>query len=80
MRRPYYMRAVELERVYAEAGEDILRGLEERARGVGPRRPAYTLSEDEQGGGGAGGGSAVDWGGLKLRDMFRDLVGAFRGR
>ncbi|OJT09509.1 hypothetical protein TRAPUB_14008 [Trametes pubescens] len=82
VRRPYYMRSVELERVYAEAGEDILRGLEERAKGVKPRRPAYTLSEDEQGGGAAvaGGGSAVDWRGLQLRDMFRDLVGAFRGR
>lgn len=32
VRRPYYMREAELDRVYRESGEDILRGLAERAR------------------------------------------------
>ncbi|KAI0371625.1 hypothetical protein BV20DRAFT_941826 [Pilatotrama ljubarskyi] len=79
VRRPYYMRNAELERVYREAAEDILAGLQERAKGIRPRRPAYAMTDDEDGGGPAG-GSAMDWGGFKFRDMFRDLVAAFRGR
>ncbi|KAI0329588.1 hypothetical protein GY45DRAFT_1252672 [Cubamyces sp. BRFM 1775] len=80
VRRPYYMLSAELERVYKDAAEDILKGLEERAQGVRPRRPAgYSLNDDDEGGGG-GTSAGMDWGGFKLRDMVRDLVSAFRGR
>ncbi|KAJ8462937.1 hypothetical protein ONZ51_g10586 [Trametes cubensis] len=80
VRRPYYMLNVELERVYKEAAEDILKGLQERAQGVRPRRPAgYTLNDDGEGGG-SGTSTSVDWGGFRLRDMVRDLVSAIRGR
>ncbi|KAI0638567.1 hypothetical protein C8Q77DRAFT_1048551 [Trametes polyzona] len=80
VRRPYYMRSVELEKVYKEAGEDILRGLEERANGVKPYRPAHAFTDEDEGGGGGGGSAGVDWGGFRLRDMFRDMVAALRGR
>ncbi|KAI0832799.1 hypothetical protein BC628DRAFT_1407189 [Trametes gibbosa] len=80
VRRPYYMRSVELEKVYKEASEDILRGLADRANGVKARRPAYTMEVDEEGKELAAGGSGTDWGGFRMRDMFRDLVAAVRGR
>ena len=81
VRRAYYMRRAELERVYKEAGEDILQGLEERARqgfSVGPRRTASTADDDE--GGGGGGGEGVSRGVFGLRAMFREMVAAIRGR
>ncbi|TBU46402.1 hypothetical protein BD309DRAFT_888646 [Dichomitus squalens] len=81
VRRAYYMRSAELERVYQEAGEDILRGLEERARqalnGRTNRRPGFGGDEEEVGGGGAGGPGG---GPVRLRDMFRDVMNAIRGR
>ncbi|KAI0775873.1 hypothetical protein BD413DRAFT_610594 [Trametes elegans] len=79
VRRPYYMLSAELERVYRESAEDILRGLAERAQGVSARRPGY-VATDEEDSGGAGVAAGPDWGGVKLRDMFKDLVTAFRGR
>ncbi|KAI0682623.1 hypothetical protein C8Q76DRAFT_322146 [Earliella scabrosa] len=81
VRRAYYMRRAELERVYKEAGEDILQGLEERARqgfSVGPRRAASTADDDE--GGGGGGGEGVSRGVFGLRAMFSEMVAAIRGR
>ena len=54
VRRAYYMRTTELERVYKEAAEDILQGLEDRAKesiGALPRR----LGHGEEGGVGGGG-------------------------
>ncbi|KAH9927083.1 uncharacterized protein BXZ73DRAFT_49078 [Epithele typhae] len=77
VRRAYYMRSVELERVYKEAGEDILEGFTERAKqgGALPRRPGF--GDEDEGGGGAGDGAGRSFG---LRDMFRDLVAAIRGR
>ncbi|RPD66800.1 hypothetical protein L226DRAFT_529206 [Lentinus tigrinus ALCF2SS1-7] len=84
VRRAYYMRAAELDRVYNEAGEDILRGLEERAREGydSPRRSIRgggNSSEEEAGG--VGGQGGVSWGGVfGLRDMFREMVAAIRGR
>ena len=83
VRRAYYMRDVELERVYQEAGEDILRGLEERAQlalgGRPKRRPGFG-SGDEDEVGGTGGAGGPGGGPLRLRDMFRDMMNAIRGR
>lgn len=77
VRRAYYMRAAELERAYRDAGEDILRGLEERARrGPGHRRPVSAGEDDEGGGGGEGGARS---GPVGLRAMFREMVAALRG-
>ena len=81
VRRAYYMRGAELERAYGEAGEDILRGLEERAKrasGGVPRRPPNS-EEGESGGGGSDSDGPSD-GPLRLRDMFREMVNAIRGR
>ncbi|KAI8982745.1 hypothetical protein BD414DRAFT_523325 [Trametes punicea] len=47
VRRSYYVRSVELERVYREAGEDILKGLEERAKGTNTRRPGYVAADED---------------------------------
>ncbi|KAI0677182.1 hypothetical protein C8Q78DRAFT_961698 [Trametes maxima] len=81
VRRPYYMLKVELERVYREAAEDILKGIQERARGVSGRRPGYVASDrEDEGGGGAGAGPGVDWNGFSLRALFHDLVAALRRR
>ncbi|KAI0722292.1 hypothetical protein C8T65DRAFT_628868 [Cerioporus squamosus] len=79
VRRAYYMRDAELDRMYKEAGEDILRGLEERAReGYGaPRRTVGSWDEETGGVGGQGGAS---WGAFGLRDMFREMVAAIRRR
>jgi len=33
VRKPYYSRTTELERVYEESGEDILKGIEDRRQG-----------------------------------------------
>lgn len=77
VRRAYYMRAAELERAYRDAGEDILRGLEERARrGPGYMRPVPAGEDDEEGGGGEGGVRSRPVG---LRAMFREMVAALRG-
>ena len=81
VRRAYYTREAELERAYAEAVEDILRGLEERAKrasgGVPTRRSSF---EEDEGGGGGGGTDGPSGGPLRLRDMFREMVNAIRGR
>ena len=82
VRRAYYVRGAELERVYQEAGEDILRGLEERAQrasGGGARRRRSSYEEDE-GGGGSGGGSGSSSGPARLRDMLWEMVNAIRRR
>ena len=79
VRRAYYLRTAELERVYREAGEDILRGLEERARqgtGALPRRSGY--SDDDDGAGGAGNGGLGEP--FRLREIFREMLAAVRGR
>ncbi len=81
VRRAYYMRSAELERVYKEAGPDILFGLEERARlgfSTTPRR-AVCVEEDE-GGGGRGGQTEGSWSVFGLRMMFREMVAAIKGR
>ena len=78
VRRAYYVRGAELERVYQEAGEDILRGLEERAQrasGGGARRRRSSYEEDE-GGGGSGGGDGSSSGPARLRDMLWEMVNA----
>ncbi|KAI1795106.1 hypothetical protein LXA43DRAFT_939587 [Ganoderma leucocontextum] len=84
VRRAYYMTSAELERVYQEAGKDILRGLEERAQqvlGGGPRRRSGFQGDDsDEDAGGGGGGDGLSGGPLRLRDMFRELVNAIRGR
>ncbi|CDO69584.1 hypothetical protein BN946_scf184759.g24 [Trametes cinnabarina] len=84
VRRPYYTRSVELERVYKEAAPDILAGLEERAKGTLGRRPGYAATapadENDEAGGDGAGGSTIDWGGFSFRTMFREVVAAFRRR
>ncbi|TFK92871.1 hypothetical protein K466DRAFT_581551 [Polyporus arcularius HHB13444] len=79
VRRAYYMRAAELDKMYKEAGEEILRGLEERARaGYGATRRSTGSWEEETGGvEGQGGASRGAFG---LRGMFRELLAAIRGR
>ena len=79
VRRAYYMRTAELERVYKEAAEDILQGLEDRAKesiGALPRRSGH----GDEGGGGGGGYGGSGGGPFRLRDMFRQMVDAIRGR
>jgi DnaJ homolog subfamily C member 28 len=52
VRRPYYIRSVELQKVYDESGEDILRGIKERMKEqtrlpVGIKSPPRTASSDD---------------------------------
>ncbi|KAL6307145.1 hypothetical protein BKA93DRAFT_728230 [Sparassis latifolia] len=80
VRRPYYMRTAELERVYRDSGEDILRGLAERmqASSVSPQPRGVTDAEEE---GTASGAAVADtWARLRIRDLLRDWWGALRGR
>ena len=80
VRRAYYMRTAELERVYREAGEDILKALEERARqGAGVRGSGSGYGDEDDGGGG-GESAGLNWTPLRLRDAFREMVAAIRGR
>ncbi|PIL37493.1 hypothetical protein GSI_01187 [Ganoderma sinense ZZ0214-1] len=80
VRRAYYMRGTELERVYQEAGEDILRGLEERAQRASGGAPRRRSSFEEDEGGDGVGGNGPSGGPLRLRDMFREMVNAIRRR
>ena len=81
VRRAYYMRAAELDRVYKEAAEDILRGLEERAReGYGAPRRSYGGGGGEEEAQDVGGAGGPTWGAFGLRDMFREMVAAIRRR
>ncbi|KAH9948771.1 hypothetical protein B0H21DRAFT_212768 [Amylocystis lapponica] len=79
VRKSYYMRDAELEKAYRESGEEILRGLAERARSSGRRTRASEDLEDRQG--------AVsvpitndNWSGWRLRDMVQNWVTALRGK
>ncbi|KAI0758078.1 hypothetical protein C8Q74DRAFT_296365 [Fomes fomentarius] len=77
VRRAYYMRSAELERVYKEAGPDILFGLEERARQVSSPIPRRVVSVEDEGGGRGGGRTEGIFG---LRMMFREMMAAIKGR
>lgn len=81
VRRPYYMRSAELEKVYRDSGEDILRGIAERmnaasgpvfnVRGSGREDP-----DSEGGQGPRGSASSQDdtWIPLRLREVFRRWI------
>jgi len=78
VRRPYYMLGPELERVYRDAGEDILRGLAERMQDAPARGRGGLRSHDE---GRTSTAPAVDsLARLRLRDLLRDWLGALRWR
>ncbi|OCH94546.1 hypothetical protein OBBRIDRAFT_769647 [Obba rivulosa] len=81
VRRPYFVRGAELDRMYRDCGEDILRGLAERARAHGGSLPPAGVGDDpEEGGGGSGAPAGDALRGWSLRDMVRDLLAALRGR
>lgn len=55
VRKPYYMRAAELEKAYRDSGEDILRGIAERANAPVPGLTLGGGSGHEDDPGSAGG-------------------------
>lgn len=78
VRKSYYMRSAELEKAFRDAGEDILRGLAERASSRGGRKAGSGGASDDDSL--AAGSAAVEpWTRWSLRDMVRDWVTALRG-
>lgn len=79
VRRPYYMRVAELEKVYRDSGEDILRGLSERTE---PRSRSFTGSSDSDEGDAPVAhhpGMDTSLAPLRIRDVFRQWISAWRG-
>jgi DnaJ family protein C protein 28 len=79
VRRPYHVLAAELDRVYLEAGRDVLSGLAESARQASGKPAARRGPiDDEEGGPGSGGGQGPD--GHSQLGIWDVVVGWFRGR
>ncbi|EMD40388.1 hypothetical protein CERSUDRAFT_130190 [Gelatoporia subvermispora B] len=78
VRRPYYMRGAELDKAYRDCGEDILRGLAERANARSGVTPGGVVDDLEERGSSAGAPAGDGLGGWSLRDMMRDLFAAFK--
>lgn len=78
VRRAYYSRSVELDKVYRDAAQDILQGLADRVNTTDPRSSVY--SDDAAGGRTAGSGAGSLPPSLGFRDMIRDLWATLRGR
>ena len=79
VRRPYYMRVAELEKVYRDSGEDILRGLSERTE---PRSRSFTGSPDSDEDDAPVAhhpGLDTSLPPLRIRDVFRQWISAWRG-
>ncbi|PSR76949.1 hypothetical protein PHLCEN_2v8121 [Hermanssonia centrifuga] len=79
VRRPHYMLSVELEKVYRESGEDILKGIAER---VNPRAGSLGreqgLNWDEEETSAVGGSTSLAP--LRIRDVVRQWIGKLVGR
>lgn len=77
VRRPYYIRSVEIQKVYTESGEDILRGIVERMKEptrlqTGSESPPHHACAD---------GTAVDDGPpLGVLDILRQWFAKLTGR
>ncbi|KAI0072995.1 hypothetical protein K474DRAFT_1604113 [Panus rudis PR-1116 ss-1] len=83
VRRPYYSRAVEVERVYRDSAADILEALKERARNPPSSNLSGKPGYDGEGKSGDSGTSAGDERAFpRLRDMLREwmagLTSSFR--
>ncbi len=79
VRRPHYTLSVELEKVYRESGEDILKGIAER---VNPRAGSLGreqgLNWDEEETSAVGGSTSLAP--LRIRDVVRQWIGKLVGR
>ncbi|ESK94059.1 hypothetical protein Moror_12804 [Moniliophthora roreri MCA 2997] len=73
VRRPYYIRSVEVERLYEECAEDILRAVQERTASTGN----IILSKS---GGGTQTTSGVDEGFMSIKELLLDWFGRIAGR
>ncbi|THV03359.1 hypothetical protein K435DRAFT_962521 [Dendrothele bispora CBS 962.96] len=83
VRRAYYMRKVEVERVYEECAEEVLEGIKERLRASGGSSVGVTSGgSDVQriGGFGAANGREEDPGFVGLADWIWGMIGRAMGR
>lgn len=82
VRRTVYTREYELDKVYQDSGDDILRGIADRVNSPAVRLAGTATDQDEDVQR-AGGGHAAEENGsapLRIRDMIRQWVAPLRGK
>jgi len=80
VRRPYYMRNAELDKAYRDSGEDILRGIAERAN-PSASTPAYgARDESDLVGKGGSPDASRESEPLRFGDLIREWFTTFRRR
>lgn len=80
VRRPYYMRGAELDRVYRECGEDILLNLAERVDGSQSQYSSgSTDSDEDEGPIRQSSDSDQNWAPLRIRDIIKQWMSSWRG-